>query len=312
MPMALRFTFRQLSYFIAVGEAGSVAKAAEKINVSSPSISAAISQLEQEFGIQLFIRQHAQGLSLTPGGRRFLNRARLLMDQADALHDLASDIAGQPRGPIAIGCLSTVAPLVLIAIRRSFEQAFPEARVSQADAHQARLLEMLRYAEIDVAITYDLALADDIAFEPLASLPPHVLVAANHPFASRDRLKLEDLVEEPMVLLDLPMSREYFLSIFQDRGMRPKIAERASDISMLRSLVANGYGYALLNIRPKLDRAPDGTALAMIPLGGDCRPMALGLATIRSDRETRIVGAFREHCRAEIREGVIPGMVSLT
>ena len=63
--MPLRFTLRQLEYLVAVGEAGSVAKAAEQTNVSSPSISAAISQLEQEFGIQLFIRQHAQGLSLT-------------------------------------------------------------------------------------------------------------------------------------------------------------------------------------------------------------------------------------------------------
>ena len=288
-----------------------MARASEKINVSSPSISAAISQLEREFGIQFFIRQHAHGLSLTPGGRQFLFRARLLMDQADALHDLASNIADKPRGPIAIGCLSTVSPLVLVAIRRSFEHSCPEARVSQADAHQARLLEMLRYAEIDIAIIYDLALADDIAFEPLASLPLHVLIAANHRFAPRDSLMLEELVKEPMVLLDMPMSREYFLSIFQIRDLRPKIAERASDISMLRSLVANDYGYALLNIRPKLDRAPDGSPLAMVPLGGDCQPMALGLATIRSDREMRIVGAFREHCRAEIREGVIPGMTSL-
>ena len=57
--MAMRFTLRQLSYFVAVGEAGGVARAAERINVSSPSISAAISQLEEEFGIQLFIR-HCQ------------------------------------------------------------------------------------------------------------------------------------------------------------------------------------------------------------------------------------------------------------
>ena len=66
--MQTRFTFRQLEYLVAVGEAGSVAAATEKVNVSSPSISAAISQLEAELGVQLFIRQHAHGLSLTPGG----------------------------------------------------------------------------------------------------------------------------------------------------------------------------------------------------------------------------------------------------
>ena len=66
--MALRFTLRQLEYFVAVGEAGSVALAADKVNVSSPSISTALAQLEREFGHQLFVRRHAQGHTVLPGG----------------------------------------------------------------------------------------------------------------------------------------------------------------------------------------------------------------------------------------------------
>ena len=68
--MALRFTLRQLEYFIAVGDAGSITQAAAKVNVSPPSISTAISQLEDEFGLSLFVRKHAHGLSLTPAERR--------------------------------------------------------------------------------------------------------------------------------------------------------------------------------------------------------------------------------------------------
>jgi DNA-binding transcriptional LysR family regulator len=306
--MAPRFTLRQLNYFVAVGEAGSVAKAAERINISSPSISAAISQLEEEFGIQLFIRQHAQGLSLTPGGRRFMKQARLLLDQADALHDLAADITQHPRGPISIGCLVTLAPLIIASLRRSFETAYPEARVSHAEAHQVRLLEMLRLAEIDIAITYDLDIPQDIAFEPLAALPAYVLLAADDPWATRDCLSLEELSEKPMVLLDLPLSREYFLSMFQSRGLRPRIAERTGEVPILRSLVAHGFGYALLNIRSRVDLAPDGSGVRMVPLKGNFRPMVLGLATVRSDYETNIVKAFREHCRHEISNEGIPGM----
>ena len=74
--MPLRFTLRQLEYLVAVGEAGSISLASDKLNVSSPSISAAISQLEAELGVQIFVRQHAQGLSLTAGGRRIFNEAR--------------------------------------------------------------------------------------------------------------------------------------------------------------------------------------------------------------------------------------------
>jgi DNA-binding transcriptional LysR family regulator len=308
--MVLRFTLRQLTYFVAVGEAGSVARAAERISVSPPSISAAIAQLEREFGIQLFIRQHAHGLSLTPGGRRFMKQARLVLEQADALHDLASDIAQKPRGPLSIGCLVTLAPLVLATLRRGFENAYPEAQVSHAVAHQVRLLEMLRLAEIDVAITYDLDIPQDIAFEPLAALPAYVLLAADDPFASRQSLALEEICDKPMVLLDLPLSREYFVSMFQSRGLRPRIAERASEVSVLRSLVAHGFGYALLNIRLKTDVAPDGGRLAMVPLKGEYRPMMLGIATVRSEHETSIVKAFRAHCRAEISKGRVPGLAS--
>jgi DNA-binding transcriptional LysR family regulator len=306
--MVVRVTLRQLAYFVAVGEAGSVARAAKRINVSSPSISAAISQLEREFGIQLFVRQHAHGLSLTPGGRRFIKQARLLLEQADALHELAADISQQPRGPISIGCLVTLAPLVLAPLRRRFEAAYPQARVRHAVAHQVGLLEMLRLAQIDLAITYDLDIPQDIAFEPLAALPAYVLLAADDPWAAREWLTLEELCEKPMVLLDLPLSREYFLSMFQTRGLRPRIAERADGVSVLRSLVANGFGYALLNIRSRIDLAPDGGGLTMVPLKGEFRPMILGLATMRSDRETSIVRAFRGHCRVEISDEAIPGM----
>ena len=65
----MRFSLRQLEYFIAAGEAGSIPQASERINISQPSISTAISQLEQELDTQLFVRHHAQGLSLTPAGR---------------------------------------------------------------------------------------------------------------------------------------------------------------------------------------------------------------------------------------------------
>ena len=307
-PMALRFTLRQLEYLVAVGEAGSIAQAAQAVNVSSPSISAAISQLEAEFGVQLFVRQHAQGLSLTPGGQRIFNEAKQILAGAAALTELAGDIGQNPRGPLNLGCLVTVAPLLSAALRRGFEAAFPEAHVTLFEAHQARLLDMLRRAEIDVAITYDLAIPTDMAFTGLAELPPCVMIAAGHPLARRPSLALAELADEPMVLLDLPLSREYFLSMFHAEGLRPGIAARSGDFSLLRSLVANGFGYALVNFRTRLRQAPDGGALAFVPLEGAHRPLALGLATMRSAHTPRVLAAFCEHVAARIGAGDIPGM----
>lgn len=309
--MRTRFTFRQLEYFVAVGEAGSIAQASEKISVSPPSISAAISELENQFDIQLFVRQHAHGLSLTPGGRKFFNEVKTILADAGALEDLASDIAEHVRGPITVGCLVTLSPFVLPELRRGFEQANPKVMVSQVEAHQTDLFTMLRRAEIDVAITYDLELPPDLSFEPLTELPPYALFASGHPLAGRRSVSLEALSKLPLVLLDLPLSREYFLSLFQNRGLRPTITERTTHIMMVRSMVANGFGYSLLNIPSLNEKAPDGKKLKYVPLGSKDRPMVLGLATVKSDRKSRVLCEWEGYCRKIIQPNAVPGMAML-
>ena len=84
--MTLRFSLRQLEYFQAVAERGLIVAASESVSVSSPSISAVISQLEEEFGIQLFVRKHAQGLTLTPGAAQFLIQVRRILQDAGKLN----------------------------------------------------------------------------------------------------------------------------------------------------------------------------------------------------------------------------------
>ncbi|MFN3262603.1 MAG: LysR substrate-binding domain-containing protein [Pikeienuella sp.] len=306
--MPLRYTLRQLEYFVAVGEAGSIARAAERVSVSSPSISAAIAALEAEFGVQLFVRRHAQGLSLTPGGRRLFQEAQRLLEQGRALHDVAGDVASAAGGPLSLGCFVTLAPFLLPALRRSFAALCPEARVGQVEADQARLFELLRRAEIDVALLYDMEIPAEIAFRPLAALSPYVLLPAGHRLAARESVALDDLAGEPMVLLDLPISREYFLGLTLAHGFRPLIAERTAELSVLRSLVGRGFGYALLNIRSPSREAPDGSALAAVALEGRFAPLRLGLGTMRGARKTRVLRLFEAHAAAEIARGGVPGL----
>lgn len=300
--MPLRFTLRQLEYFVAVGEAGSIAQASEQVNVSPPSISASIAQLEAEFGIQLFVRKHSHGLSLTAGGRTFFKEAKRLLKDADALHDVASGIADHVRGRLDVGCLLTFAQIVMPELRRKFEELHPDVRIRQYERHQGQLLEMLQRGEIDVALTYDLELSDDMEFQPLAALPPYVMLPEGHVLAGREQVTAEDLADEPMVLLDLPYSRDYFLSIFQQRDVRPCIAERTGDIAVMRSMVANGFGYGIANMRPLNTLSPDGKPLVFARLKTDIRPLVLGLAYPASELRTRTLDAFAEHCRIFVSE----------
>lgn len=165
--MPLRYTLRQLEYFVAVGETGSVAAASQLVNVSSPSISAGVSQLEDELGVRLFVRHHAQGLTPTLAGQELLDHAQLVLRQAAALRDLAGDLSGSIRGPLAVGCLSTFAQVILPGLRRSFVEQHNDVRITQIEADQSELFSLLRQAKIDIALTYDLELPRDLQFMPI-------------------------------------------------------------------------------------------------------------------------------------------------
>ncbi len=304
----MKFTLRQLEYFIAAGETGSITLAAERANISQPSISIAISHLEQEFGVQLFIRHHAQGLSLTPAGREALREAKQLIKQAEALYPV-TDKAGQLRGTLAVGCLVTLAPMVMPELCYSFVKAHPGTDIRQRDDHQEGLLERLRRAEIDLAVTYDLQIDHSVAFTPLAALPPYALFGTSDPLHRRESVSLKDLAPRPMILLDLPISREYFLALFHRERLEPNIAWRSPNQEVVRTMVANGYGYALFNARPKANVALDGRRLHRVALAGEHRPAVIGLATLRQLAKSRLVEAFESHCRDRISADHIPGMV---
>ncbi len=306
--MPLRFTLRQLEYFVAVGECGSIAQAAERLNVSSPSISTAISQLEAEFGLQLFVRRHAHGLSLTQGGARFLDRARELLERAGGLTSLANDITGAVRGPLNVGCLVTFAQRVLPGVRRGFVDRYPDVEFRQYERDQAEIFDALRSARLDVALTYDLDIPPDLRFVPLLDLPPFALLADGHPLADWPSVTAEELGEYPLVLLDLPMSADYFLSLFQEAGVSPRIVERTRDMAVMRSLVANGFGCSVANIRPITETAPDGRRLRFVPIAGAARTLCLGLLLAEGAGSIGTIRAFVDHAKAEISAERLPGL----
>ncbi|QBF30213.1 LysR family transcriptional regulator [Thalassococcus sp. S3] len=306
--MPLRYTLRQLEYFVAAGEYGSIAAASDKLNVSSPSISASISQLEAEFGLSLFVRKRAHGLTLTDAGEKLLAQSKIVLQSAAELNNLAGAMSGSVQGPLRLGCLLTFAQIVVPRLRSDFEASYRKVKITQYEMNQSEIFSALRRAEIDIALSYDLNIPSDLEYQPIIELPPYVLISPDHHLADRERLFVEDLSAHPLVLLDLPHSAEYFLSFFSKAGTKPIIGERTRDMAVMRSLVANGYGYSIANVRPLNDLSPDGRSLKFIPLEGDVRPMRLGLIMAKGAATNISVRAFMDHCTALIKGKQLPGL----
>ncbi|HVR54014.1 MAG TPA: LysR family transcriptional regulator [Pseudorhodoferax sp.] len=309
--MLSRITLRQLEYCLAAGDCNSIAEAAARIHVSPSSVSSAIAHLESELDAQLFVRHHAQGLSMTPVGQEVLQQVRGILDQAASLYAIASDAQSSIRGPVRVGCFTTLAAMVTPELCQGFARAHPQVQVTHVEDHQEGLMDRLRKGQIDVAITYDLQLqGTDVAFEALATLPPHAIVAETSPLAQQRAVTLTELAGHPMVLLDLPMSRDYFFGLFQAAQAEPLVAARSGSPDVVRSLVANGVGYSLVNVRPRMSHSLDGKRVVSLRLAGNHQPMRLGMAWIPAHKPRHVLEAFMQRCRTFISDEHVPGMVA--
>jgi DNA-binding transcriptional LysR family regulator len=293
---AARFTLRQLSCFVAACEGGGIGAAASRLRLAQATVSAAIADLERTLGVQLLVRGSRRAAAPSPAGRELLAAAVEVLAAAGRLDERSAALRGDVSGELPVGCLVTLAPVAAPRTCRAFEQRWPRARVRLLPGDQGELLARLRDGTVAVAITYDLGLDDQVEFQPLAPAPPYALVAAGHRLAGARTLTLAALATEPLVLLDLPLSREYFLELFRTAGVEPQISRRVADPELARSLVAWGYGYTLANARPAPTQAVDGTPLRAIPLRGPVHAPNVGLARRAGLEPTRSAAAFAEVC----------------
>ncbi|WP_146111825.1 LysR substrate-binding domain-containing protein [Arthrobacter sp. MYb227] len=264
--MAARYTLRQLECFVAVGEHGSIAAAAAALLLSPSAITGALNELERTFAAQLTIRRKAHGVTLTPSGRYVLAHARSLLRTASDLQSLAASSGDQLRGRLAIGCYSSLAPTLLTELLAEYSTEHPEVELEFHAGTQHEIHHMLLSGMLDVAISYDLAVPAGLAKRKLADSVPSVVLPADHRLAGKDRLALAELVDEPMVLLDVNPSRENTEMMFSAAGLTPWIRFRTTDFETTRSMVARGMGYAILVQRPAGDISYEGRKLAVRPI----------------------------------------------
>lgn len=198
-------------------------------------------------------------------------------------------------GRLSVGALHTIGPYILPGVLRELAEEIGEVDVDIHEGDQAMLARKLRAGEIDLAFVYDIRLGRGFAKIPITDLTPYVLMAEGSPLAARDRLTLADLVAEPMVLLNSPPSRDYFLGLF-DGIAAPNVAYQAQSFEMVRGLVAHGLGYTLLATKPVSPMSYDGKALTMRPLADHVRPSRLVLAQREGAERSAVAETFILHC----------------
>ncbi|MGI9499775.1 MAG: LysR family transcriptional regulator [Geminicoccaceae bacterium] len=289
--------FRQLTYLVAVADSGSISAAAERLGISQPALSAAIQKIESDFNLDLFIRERPHRLMLSPVGRRFVAQTRRLLESAEEFNIEARNLGQTLDGTIEVGCFIPTAPFIIPIILEGLRARGLNISLQVHEADLDELNNLLGNGSIEVALTYDMYPSPSIDFEPLIEAPPYALLPKDDPLAERASVSLVELATRDMVVLNLPITQQFFLSLFSQANLRPRIKHQAKTYEMVRSLVGAGEGYAILIMRPVNERAYDGRELAYLPLRDPIPPSHYGLAFKARSMPTKLVEAFASTCR---------------
>lgn len=301
MPLSLR----QLRFFVAAAEAGTIAGAAASEHISQSAVALAISELERTLGVQLFLRRQAKGLTITQAGLAVLADARPLLAHAEELVSSARNLGGQASGTLAAGCFTTLASFLMSGVLEGFAAEYPAVQLNFTEGSQVELQEKLLDGTCEIALLYDYDLQPGIHQETLYRTRPHVLLPNGHRLAGRTPVSLRELADEPMVMLDCPPSRQYFTELLDSLGIKPAIRHTTSSFETVRSLVARGLGYSLLIQWPASGVSHEGIPLAECPIQEDVEEVAVLLAWPARAALTRRAQAFSEFCRRTLASGPI-------
>lgn len=275
---SLPFTLRQLEYFDAIASEGSLAAAAKRCHVSASALALALDELEHHLAQQLFVRRKGRGATLTAAGVRLLANARGVLSQAESLADEASEAAGSLTGRFAIGCFSTLAPFFLPGIMDGFQRNHPDLMLEVAEASAPELDDMLLQGRIDAALLYSVDVSPQLAFDPVHAYRPCVVLGAGHPFAGRKSVRLADLSEEALILLDMHPARQNTEQIFAGLEIKPRIGHVTTNFELARCLVGRRLGYSVLFQRPAPAATYDGHSVVTLEIEESLPPTVVGLA----------------------------------
>lgn len=293
----------QLRYAVAIAETGNFTRAAERCNVTQPSLSQQIINLESEIGHKLFHRLGRKAV-LTEAGAVFLERARRILFEVENASRELSDHPSLDRR-ITVGALPTVAPYLLVPLIARCRKELPNLTIHVREDFRAHLVRGVVEGDLDLAIVTLPVKDPQVSIEPLMTEPLLLIVGKNHAFAHRAEISINDLAEETFVTMgDSSTLAAQIQGFFGDHNFSPKIGYRCAQVATLKAFVAMGAGISIL---PQVDRMPeDRDSLTYLRLAGSAPTRQLAvirhLQRYQSRGAEQFLEVLREHARLKETE----------
>jgi LysR family cys regulon transcriptional activator len=254
----------QLRYLAAVAQSGlNITQAAQKLHTSQPGVSKQIKLLEDELGFQIFVREGRNLTRITPAGQQVIERAQRILQEAQSIRDLSTELRDEGRGSLSIGTTHTQARYVLPDVIRGFRDRYPDVRLNLHQGTSEQIAEMVAQDRIDCAI----ATGSEHLFTDLTLLPCYrwyrtVIVPKSHPLGNGTRLTLRNLAAYPIITYTFSFSGPSSLQeTFARAGLTPNVAITARDADVIETYVRLGLGVGIVAHMAVDENDPDLTVI---------------------------------------------------
>jgi DNA-binding transcriptional LysR family regulator len=238
---------RWLEYFATVTEEASFSKAAAKLHVAQPGVSAQVRRLERELG-QALLDRSGRTVRLTEVGAAVLPYARAALEAVDGARLAVDELTGLVRGHVAVGMLIACSSLDLLDLLADFHRDYPGVEITLSEANSDRLLDDLQAGQLDLAFV-GLATAPPAGIETRVIADERLVASVSHgdALATRATIRLDALRERALVSLPRGTGvRAGLDDACAAAGFQPRIAFEASDLRVVAQLAGRGLGVAIL------------------------------------------------------------------
>ena len=237
--------FEQLKTFQLVSRLKSFSRAAEKLGVTQPAISAQVRSLENEVGARLFDREGGK-VTFTAAGRLFEPFAEHCLQCHSHILAGVSELYHSPRGEISVSTSEATSLYVLPAVFAQFKKLYSRVHLSIVRSERSRTLEAVFSREVDFGIV-SLPVKDSRLLIHNIHKDEVVLVTSmTHPLADRDTVKLDEILQYPLLMMKHGRQREKINHFFHSRDVQPRVAMELESSELLKRLIGAGIGMGFL------------------------------------------------------------------
>jgi LysR family nitrogen assimilation transcriptional regulator len=255
---------RQLRYFVAIVDHGSLSRAALVLHVAQPALTQQLRQLEEELGVQLLHRS-AQGVLNTDAGKVFYEHAQAILKQVADAQAAVVQSAERPSGSVTLGLPHSISDALALPLLTAIRARYPEITLQLTEEITGSLAEQLRAGRINLAVLFDDGQLGSFIATPLVEEELRYVCRADAPAAAgRDSLSLRDALDTTLILPGLQHGvRPRIESTARAAGLATRDVIEINSIAILKSAILAGMGATILPVAPVQDEVERGAMRAL-------------------------------------------------